>query len=122
VSLLFWIPALAIALALWVLSSTPDLAIASGTLDVVLRKSAHVAAFGTLALAALLALRRAHRLPWPRALTGAAAMAIAYAVVDEVHQSRVPTRVGAPSDVAFDALGVGLAIGAAAGLLRRRSA
>jgi VanZ family protein len=36
-------------------------------------------------------------------------LALGYAVLDEYHQSFVPTRVGTPVDVAIDALGVGIA-------------
>jgi VanZ family protein len=43
------------------------------------------------------------------ALVSAAAIALAYAIVDEYHQSFVPTRHGAISDVAIDALGIGIA-------------
>ncbi len=102
------LPALIIAAAIWWLSSTPDLAVASGTLDTVLRKTAHVGVFAALALACVLALR-ANGLGPSRAVVGGALLALVYAVIDEAHQSTVPTRNGAPSDVAIDALGVGLA-------------
>ncbi len=115
---LAWIPPLAIAAALWWASSTPDLAIASGTLDTVLRKAAHVAAFGALAASLLVALRLSGARP-TRGLALATALALAYAVVDEVHQSQVPTRNGAPSDVAIDALGIGVVAAVAVYRLRR---
>jgi VanZ family protein len=91
------LPALVLAAVLWQLSATPDLAVASGWLDTVTRKAAHIGAFGLLAAACVLALR------------GGAALALVYAVIVEVHQSRVPTRNGALSDVAIDALGIGIA-------------
>jgi len=39
----------------------------------------------------------------------ALAIAIAYAITDELHQSSVPTRNGAPLDVAIDTAGAVLA-------------
>ncbi len=102
------LPALAIAAVIWWLSSTPDLAVASGAVDTVLRKTAHVGVFAALAVACVVALR-ANGIRPARAILGGAALALAYAAVDEAHQSTVPTRNGAASDVAIDALGVGLA-------------
>lgn len=43
------------------------------------------------------------------ALVSAAVIALVYAMVDEYHQSFVPTRHGALTDVAIDALGIGIA-------------
>ena len=115
---LAWIPPLAIAAGLWWASSTPDLAIASGTLDTVLRKAAHVGVFGLLAGSLIVALR-ATGAPPARAITGATAIALLYAAVDEIHQSQVPTRNGTPVDVAIDALGIGVAAGLGVYRLRR---
>ncbi len=117
--LLAWLPAAAIAGVIWMLSGTPDLAVAHGWLDTVTRKAAHVGVFGLLAAACVLALRR-----WPqsarRSLVGGALIALAYAVVDELHQSRVPTRHGTPVDVAIDAAGIGIAAIVLAMAFRRR--
>ena len=49
------------------------------------------------------------------ALASAVAIAVAYAVTDELHQTFVPGRNGSPVDVAIDAVGALLA----AGLIRR---
>lgn len=117
--LLALLPAVLIAAVIWRLSSTPDLAVASGWLDTVTRKTGHVAAFGLLATASVLGLR-AQRLALRTCLVGGAAIALLYAVVDEFHQSHVPTRVGAPSDVAIDALGVGIASMVLAMVFNRR--
>ncbi len=106
--LLAWLPALAIAAIIWQLSSTPDLAIASGWLDTVTRKVAHVVVFGLLCAACVGGLR-AQRRTAATCLVGGALLALAYAVIDEYHQSLVPTRVGTPVDVAIDALGIGIA-------------
>jgi hypothetical protein len=91
---------LAVMALIWFLSAQPDLH--SGlddTLDLVLRKLAHMAVFGALLLA------------WWRAVGPRAAVAItlAYAALDEWHQTWVEGRVGAFSDWAIDALGAGVA-------------
>ena len=102
------LPALLIAAVIWKLSATPDLAVASGWLDTVTRKLAHVAVFGVLCSACVLGLRAQH-VSVRTSITVGAALALLYAAVDEFHQSFVPTRVGSPVDVAIDALGVGIA-------------
>ena len=93
-------PPLALMGLIWFLSAQPDLH--SGlddTLDLVLRKLAHMSVFGALLLL------------WWRAVGPAAAVVITlgYAALDEWHQSWVEGRVGAVSDVAIDALGAGVA-------------
>jgi VanZ family protein len=79
------------------LSSIPDLGSGLGGWDLVLRKLAHAVEFGVLA--ALLV--RALRDRW-----WAIALGIAYALSDEIHQSFVPGREGAPLDFAIDSVGV----------------
>jgi VanZ family protein len=108
VRVLAWLPAVLIIAIVWKLSSTQDLAIASGWLDTVTRKTAHITAFGLLCAACVLALR-AQQWSVRRCLIAGALIALVYAGVDEYHQSFVPTRVGTPVDVAIDALGIGIA-------------
>ena len=100
-----WLPALLIALVIWILSATPDLTFTTGTLDLILRKSAHVGIFATLTAACVLGFRGSGLTP-AAAIGAGASLALLYAVVDELHQSFVPSRVGAPLDVAIDAVGV----------------
>lgn len=108
VRVLACLPALVIAALIWWASSTPDLAVAGGALDTVLRKAAHVGVFAALALACVLGLR-ANGVRAATAIPLGALIALGYAAVDELHQSTVPTRHGAFSDVMIDAIGVGLA-------------
>jgi VanZ family protein len=115
VRVLACLPALLIAALIWWASSTPDLAVASGVLDTVLRKAAHVGAFAALALACVLGLR-ANGVRATAAISIGALIALGYAAIDELHQSTVPTRDGAVTDVLIDAIGVGLA---ALALMRR---
>ena len=108
VRILALLPPVLLAAIIWKLSDTPGLTIAHGALDTLLRKLAHVFAFGLLASTCVIAVR-AQGVRFSAALVSAAAIALAYAIVDEYHQSFVPTRHGAIADVAIDALGIGIA-------------
>ena len=106
-------PPLALMAVIFALSAQPDLNSGLGWIDLVARKAAHMAEFGLLWLLWHRALR--WRLPWI-----AAAIAVVYAVSDEIHQHFVSGRVGSPLDVAIDAAGVALAWAAVALVRRRR--
>ena len=95
-------PPLVVMALIFALSATPDLSSGLGTLDVVLRKVAHVAIF------ALLWLTVARATDWRRPVL-AAVIAVAYAASDELHQSFVEGRHGTPVDVMIDSVGIGLA-------------
>ncbi len=86
---------------IFALSAQPNLSSGLGAWDLVLRKLAHMVAFGLLwAL-------------WQRALrrpVAAALITLLYAASDELHQSGVEGRNGSPWDVAIDAGGVALAV------------
>ncbi len=97
---LLWLPVLAWAGVIFALSSIPSLGTGLGTWDLALRKVAHAGEYAVLALL----LRRALSAPVVFAL------AVAYAISDEVHQSFVRGREGHPRDVAIDALGAALGI------------
>ena len=92
-----WVPVVAWAALIFVVSSIPSLSSGLGTWDLVLRKAAHIAEYAVLG--ALLV----RALPRPAL---AVALGVAYAVTDEVHQSFVEGRTGSPVDVAVDAIGV----------------
>jgi len=108
-------PPLAVMTLIFALSATPDLSSGLGAWDTLLRKLAHITIFGTL----WLTLARA--VHWRRPLL-TAAIAILYAISDEVHQSFVAGRHGTPVDVAIDTLGIGLAMLAWIVASRRRNA
>jgi VanZ family protein len=86
---------------IFTLSAQPDLTSGLGVWDTILRKIAHMVAFGTLWWLWLRALGRP---------VLAAGITLVYAVTDEWHQSFVQGRHGAASDVAIDAAGVGIAV------------
>src|SRR5688572_28829028 len=95
---------------IWFLSDQPDLS--SGlddSWDLVLRKLAHMAVFGTL----LAAWWYAAGPRWAVAIT------LAYAAIDEWHQTWVEGRNGAFSDWAIDAAGAGVAAALIVWRLRR---
>jgi VanZ family protein len=109
-------PPLVLMAAIFVLSAQPDLNSGLGTWDTILRKLAHMAEFGLLWWLWWRALGRSDRAVW-----AAAAIAIAYAITDELHQSTVEGRVGSPVDVLIDAAGVAVAIAAVRVAARRRA-
>ena len=97
----------------WWLSDTPDLSSGLPGWDTLLRKGAHLTEFALLWLAWWWALGGADRTPdRPAPILGATAIALAWAALDEVHQTWVQGRHGSPVDWCIDAAGVGLAIGA----------
>jgi VanZ family protein len=97
-----WLPVIAWAAVIFALSSIPSLNSGLGSWDFVLRKLAHAAEYALLAVLLVRALTR----PWLAFL-----VALAYAASDELHQHFVHGRIGAPRDVAIDAVGalIGLA-------------
>jgi VanZ family protein len=92
-----WLPVVIWAVLIFALSSVPDLGTGLGTWDLILRKLAHTAEYAILGALLMRAVGR--ELP-------AAAIGIAYAVTDEVHQSFVRGRHAAAYDVLIDAVGV----------------
>src|SRR3954464_15875576 len=95
-----WAPPIVLMVLIFVFSAQPDLNSGLGTIDLVGRKIVHASEYGLLTFL------------WWRALRSiplAAAIAIAYACTDELHQRFVQGRHGTPVDIAIDALGVALA-------------
>jgi VanZ family protein len=107
-----WLPVVAWAGLIFALSSIPDLGTGLGGWDLALRKIAHAAEYAVLGALLVRALGR--ELP-------AAAIGIAYAVTDEVHQAFVPGRHGAPVDVLVDTLGVLVGVFVLGRAVRRRA-
>jgi VanZ family protein len=83
----------------WFAPAISDASIASVQLFV--RKCAHLAEYAILSALLLRALRQ-HLLA---ARSVAFALAALYAVLDEIHQSFVPSRTGSPWDVVTDSIG-----------------
>lgn len=92
---------------IWELSSRPGATEPSPLWRVWLFNSAHAPLFGLVVLWLLVAFPRGDG--WPRIRPGTAALAlaavVAYAVVDELHQLRIPGRDASGLDVLTDAVG-----------------
>ena len=93
-----WAPVVAWAAVIFALSSIPSLGTGLGTWDLVLRKLAHVTEYAVLGLLLARALPDLPAVAW--------SLGVAYAVTDEIHQTIVDGRHGAPLDVVIDAAGV----------------
>ncbi|HEX8744688.1 MAG TPA: VanZ family protein [Thermoleophilaceae bacterium] len=113
--LALWAPPIALMAVIFALSAQPDLSSGLGTLDLVLRKIAHMAEYGLLVFLWWRALREPAGAR--AAVAVAVAIALAYSASDEWHQTFVEGRHGTPVDVLID--GVGMA--AVGWLLLRRS-
>jgi len=116
---LAWVPAIAIAVLIFILSGIPGLHATHGVVELVLRKGAHLTIFASLAVAIAHALGR-HGLEGRRRVGVALIITVLYAVSDEIHQGFVATRDGNPIDVAIDAVGAAVGLALAAAWLRRR--
>jgi VanZ family protein len=97
-------------------SHQPDLSSGLGVWDTIGRKVVHAAEYALLCLLWWRAL--AGVTTRRRALAVAAAVSLAYAATDELHQSFIEHRHGTPVDVAIDAVG----IAATCAWVRRRNA
>lgn len=104
--LLNFLPPLALMAVIFALSAQPDLSTGLGFWDLVLRKLAHLSAYGLLTLLWWRALAPVSGRP----LALAAVISFLFAVSDEYHQSFVEGRHGSPVDVAIDSLGIGGAV------------
>ena len=88
------------------LSAQPDLDSGLGTVDLILRKLAHMTEYALLTVLWAWALRPVTRLN----IAIAAVIAVLYAASDEYHQTFVPGRAGTIVDVLIDSVGVAIAI------------
>lgn len=104
------VPVVLMALLWWSSSRTLEVREPS-LLRALLHNAMHVVAFGALAAATWLAsLPRPPKNGARAAAVGAVLLAVAYGVIDEVHQGYVPGRVCSPADVLSDACGALLAV------------
>lgn len=97
-----WLPVVLWAGMIFYFSSIPDLR--SGLpdiFDIVLRKIAHAGEFGILAIL----IARGLGADGKKDYLKAAALAILYAISDEIHQGFVPGRVASPIDILIDSFG-----------------
>ena len=89
----------------------PDVSPATlAAIHFVVRKTAHAAEYGVLALLALVALRRSFRLSLRGSIVLALAIVTVVGTADEAHQARLAVRTGSPWDVMLDLAGGVLAL------------
>lgn len=89
----------------------PDLAPATmATLHMAVRKAAHLTEYGLLGLLAVRALRLTLAISTPRAALLGLAVVLAVSATDEFHQSFLPSRTGAITDVGIDLTGGALGV------------
>ena len=98
------------------LSHQPDLSSGLGTWDLIGRKILHAVEYALLCFLWWRAL--ASVIDPGRAVAVAAAISVAYAVSDEIHQTFIEGRHGSPVDVMIDTVGVAAAVT----VIRRRRA
>lgn len=109
---LSWLPAVAVMVAIFVLSSQSGLRVSDDVaVDKPFRVTGHLLAFATLAALLLIALSFGRR-PRLRDAAIAFGLTVAYALSDELHQSFIPDRAGRLDDVVTDAVGalIGLTV------------
>ncbi len=99
---------LALMALVFFLSAQSHLATDLGLIDLIGRKFVHAGVYAGLTLLWWWAL--APLLGGRRALIAAVAISFLYAISDEYHQSFVEGRVGSPTDVAIDTVGIAFAI------------
>ena len=92
-------------------------------IQLVIRKAAHVLEYAILSILSCRALtQRAAPSPLPLAALGQAVLiAVAYAALDEWHQSWTAERFGSPLDVAIDSVGATVGVAFFAWLSRRKT-
>ncbi len=107
----YWLPALLWMGVIFALSDQPTLSChPNATVDLVVRKSGHLAEYGVLAFLLWRAFSKERGWPaWP-SFGGAFALSLLYAISDEFHQTFISGRSGRLADVGFDALGALLAL------------
>jgi VanZ family protein len=110
-ALSLWLPVIVWAAVIFMFSAIPSLNTGLGTWDLILRKGAHLTEYAILGALLLRAVGRA--LP-------AFAIAVGYAMTDELHQHFVRGRHAAPRDVLIDSVGIVVGIWLLPRLLRPR--
>ena len=118
----YWLPVLLWMGVIFVMSSRSNLpSHPNETVDFMAKKAGHVTEYGVLAFLLWRAIpstgsgRRSKGRGWPAlsSFGGAFVLSLLYAVSDEFHQTFVPGRNGALTDVGFDAVGALFALGLA---------
>lgn len=107
----YWGPAFLMMVAIFIFSSIPSAGMPNfGFMDFLVKKGGHALGYGLLALAYLRGLKGESSTIDSRQLFVAWILATLYSISDEYHQSFVPGRYPAVTDVMIDAIGAMLAL------------
>lgn len=114
-----WLPPIALMALIFALSAMPSDDVDRGLLYVIARKAAHFGEYALLTALWWRALRT--RTTQSAALAAAVAIAVGYAITDEIHQTFVDGRTGSPVDVLIDTAGAATAAAVLAVRGRRKA-
>ena len=103
-----WVPPLALMAVIFFFSGQSNLDSGLGTIDLIGRKMIHAGEYALLTFLWWRALRTTSA-GRGTAIVAAVAVAVGYAITDELHQTFVDGRHGSPIDVAIDTAGAALA-------------
>jgi len=115
-----WLPPIALMALIFALSAMPTDDVDRGLAHLLLRKAAHFTEYALLAALWWRALRS--RVTESTAMLAALAIAVGYAITDEIHQTFVDGRIGSPVDVLIDSAGAATGIALATRRGRRVAA
>lgn len=105
--LLYWLPPLLFMLFIFLLSSQPRLSVTGQFLfDFVIFKTLHIVEYAILYFLLARAFLKTTAFQVSGVFLYSFLVAFFYAIIDEVHQTFIPTREGKLRDVAIDALGI----------------
>ena len=107
----YWWPALLMMAAIFAFSSIPSTEMPNfGWVDFLVKKGGHALGYGLLALAYLRGLKSESSQVVSRQFFVAWVLATLYSATDEFHQSFVPGRHPAVTDVMIDSIGAAVAL------------
>ncbi len=104
---LYWLPPIALMVAIFIASSQQSIAVTHVAVqNFLIFKSLHVAEYGALTFLFFRALNKTTKLNFDEQLWCAVILGFSYGILDEIHQSFVPTRSGAPRDIFINGIGI----------------
>lgn len=107
---IYWFPPLLWMALIFYFSSRPRFDITEKYIvNFVVFKSLHIIEYGFLYFLLFRAIHKTTKLPVKKQLIAAFLMAFFYGVIDEIHQTFVPTREGKLRDVIIDTIGIAAA-------------
>lgn len=101
-----WVPVFTWAGLIFYLSSIPNLQTDLGLWDTILRKLAHLSEYLVLTFLLYRAFRGSFGLSGKRLILYPSLTSFLYAILDEFHQTFIPSRCGSLIDVFIDACGI----------------